>query len=274
MIPSIRFSRQLASFITVSLAAVLFLTGAVFAQNEYSDYSRDSNYILETGGEKVADAEVYFSQRFPSYLVLTNEFESPVVIVPRSQLVRSVNVMKIAKQDDGSIDLLGNPFLQNVGQFRMQGTNIEFDVAGKTYVFRAKPDLVGSVSVKDLEEYSAGYKTLADSYRPAGNVLNQIKASNKKMVVDVYFGSWCPFCQRYLPRLIRVDRDLGDAVPMTYYGLPKNISSDKRAKDNRIGGVPTAIIRIDGKEVGRIRSDEWRNPERALAEALGIKADS
>jgi len=50
--------------------------------------------------------------------------------------------------------------------------------------------------------------------------------------------------------------------------LPHEISEDVEAKRANIHGVPTGIVYIAGREIGRIEGGRWDSPETALRDLL------
>ena len=88
----------------------------------------------------------------------------------------------------------------------------------------------------------------------------------------VYFGSWCAFCGRYVPRILRLAEDLTKSkLSFDFYGLPRAVQSDERARRNGVNDVPTAVVSQNGTEIGRIRGDAWLAPEEAILRLLSGK---
>jgi thiol-disulfide isomerase/thioredoxin len=147
-----------------------------------------------------------------------------------------------------------------------------FTVDGTRYTLKDKPALLGLKIAKDLKEYADNYRTLAESYTPAADAIAKLEAEDREVLVRVYFGSWCPFCQRYLPRIVRVADELAGTrskVAIDFYGLPQDFSGDSTTRTMNIRSVPTGVVFIGGKEAGRIQSDQWQAPEKALVAILG-----
>ncbi|HVS14592.1 MAG TPA: thioredoxin family protein [Thermoanaerobaculia bacterium] len=230
----------------------------------------DENFILEVNGERDEGAEIYVQQRLPAYLVLPSQASSPVLLVPRSKQVQAVHIMKMTKRPDGYLDLAPDAVYASKGQFQIEGSDLVFEVDGKRYALKDKPALLGLMQADGLKEYAASYETLAGSYSPSTEALARLKAETRDVQVRVFFGSWCPFCQQYLPRMVRVADELeGSKVAIDFYGLPKDFSGDSTTRTMNIRAVPTGVVFIDGKEAGRIQSQEWQSPERSLVEILG-----
>lgn len=266
-----RFPRALA---VLGLgAALLFLPGAASLAQDTSmlnGFQSTHDYVLEIDGVVDAAAEIYFQQRLPGYLLLPSKHSTPMLLVPRTREVRAVHIMKISRQPTGSLDLAPDALWKSLGQFELDGADLKFAVDGKSFALRQKPPLLGVKQATDLEAYDKRYRELATSYEPAGDALRALGAEKRDVRVRVYFGSWCPFCQQYLPRMVRVVRELADSgVAIDFYGLPREFSQDEITRTMNIRAVPTGVVYVDGKEAGRIQGEAWRAPESALQKILG-----
>ncbi|HVS65057.1 MAG TPA: thioredoxin family protein [Thermoanaerobaculia bacterium] len=248
--------------------------GAASAQDPsvLKGFQPDENFILEVNGERDEGAEIYVQQRLPAYLVLPSKASSPVLLVPRTKQVQAVHIMKMTRRPDGFLDLAPDAVYASRGQFELEGTDLVFEIDGTRYTLKDKPALLGLKVAADLKEYADSYVTLAQSYTPSADALSKLEAEDREILVRVYFGSWCPFCQRYLPRMVRVADELAGSkskVAIDFYGFPQDFSQDSTARTMNIRSVPTGVVFIDGKEAGRIQSEEWQAPEKAVVEILG-----
>jgi thiol-disulfide isomerase/thioredoxin len=90
--------------------------------------------------------------------------------------------------------------------------------------------------------------------------------------VRVFFGSWCPVCKQRVPYLLAVEEALeGSRVAFEYLGLPLAPAAwkDPEVVRLKVTTVPTAIILVDGKAVGRLVNQDWSTPEVELARIVG-----
>jgi thiol-disulfide isomerase/thioredoxin len=254
------------------LAAALFSAGTapLFAQagSTLKGFEKVDDYVLEINGTVDPGAAIYFQRRVPAYLVLPASSNTPLLLIPRSRAVQSVSLMKVNSGPNGTLDLADDAVFARQGEFQIAGTEILWSSEGKQYRLRDRPPLLGLVASKGLKDYSDKYQIGAASYAPAADVLAALKKEGRDAHLRVYFGSWCPFCQRYLPKLVRVDEEISGSIQIDYYGLPKDMGSDEVAKQMKIKSVPTAVLFVDGKEKGRFEAEDWESPERGLARLL------
>jgi len=258
------------SVVLAALAIALLAVPTVSrAQGVPSDsvlrgFQPTGDYALLVDGIPVPKAEIYQNDKIPAILVLTSALSSPVLLTPRAGSVETVNIMKVAKQKDGSVDLLADAVLAPLGQFQMAGDNVKFAYEGRKVSLNPKPPLTGLHKGEELKVHSPEYARGASNYQPDGAAIAALKREPNPVTVRVFFGSWCPHCRQHVPSMLKVEDQLkGSKVKFEYFGLPRppDAWQDPEAKKQKVGGVPTGIVYMNGKEVGRITGTGWEAPE-------------
>lgn len=257
----------------LAIAAMLVVAASpALAQGDslLQGFKLSPDYMLTIDGAVDETAEVYVSQRIPAFLALSEKLSTPFLLIPRTQQVQTVHIMKVAKKDEETVDLLPGAVMGVEGSFSIVGQELHFSVGGHDVVLAEKPPLLGVKNAADLLTYSADYAHRAEAYTPATGAIAALKAETGDIRVRVFFGSWCPFCRQYVPRMVKVVEEIaGSAVKVDFYGLPHQMSTDPVSGQNGINSVPTGIVWVDGKEAGRIQGDQWRSPEESLVQILG-----
>jgi thiol-disulfide isomerase/thioredoxin len=258
--------------LAVTLAAVAFAvpTAAQGADAVLRDFQLTGDWVLEIAGKPAKNAEIYFSQRVPAFLIVAPDLASPTLLMPRERSANTVSFMKLAKRGS-AIDLLADAEVTPVGRLTPEGDVVRFNVDGKALVLKPRPHLLGSHDLAGMLGYSPEYRRKAEAYKPDAAALATLKAARQPVKVRVYFGTWCPFCSQHVPHLLRVAEELaGSRVSFEFYGMPQGqaFSSDPAAKRDDVHGVPTGIVYVGGKEVGRIEGGEWAKPEQTLREIV------
>lgn len=251
--------------------ALLCGAGAIAAQVPSDAVLRGfepiGDFTLWVGGKPV-NAEFYQADAVPATLILSSSLPSPVLLLPRQQSIETVHIMKVAKQKDGTIDLLADAMLEPQGQFKAVGDDVVFTVDGRQVQIKTKPPLIGAKNAAALRAYSPTYGRGAQAYRPNGQQIAALKKAAKPVKVRVFFGSWCPFCKQYLPYFLKVEEQLkGSKVQIEYFGLPRDLKHPEAQRLN-VHGVPVGIVYVGGREVGRITGDGWKAPEVTLAKIV------
>jgi thiol-disulfide isomerase/thioredoxin len=227
-----------------------------------------SDYVLEVAGKTVPNAEFYQNDR--GILILTSAFASPVLVVPRSGEVTTVNLMKVAKQKDGTMDLLADAELQSQGEIQVVDGDAKFTVEGKPVYLKMRPALLGPKQASDLKAYMPDYVRNASLYSPNAQAIAALKKQAKPATVRVYFGSWCPHCREHVPLMLKVEDQLKGSpskIKFEYFGLDRGLK-EPIVKQLGMQGVPTAIVYIDGRQAGRLTDADWDAPETGLVRIL------
>ncbi len=254
--------------LTAILAAIALPSSAQPAMEGFAPIDK---YVFVLDGEEQPGAEIYQSQAAGSFLVITSGLESPVLVAARSAAVSTVNLMKVDQQPNGNVNLLAGSTLEPLGKFTIAGDGIRFTVGDRPAELRNKPWLLGAQDLEGMRAYSAGYRRGADEYECSEPLLRQLREDGRPVEVKVFFGSWCPHCEQVLPRVLKVAEELeGSGVRLSFYGLPRGrgFSIDAEVKRFDIETVPTGVVLIDGREVGRISGSGWKIPELAIKNAI------
>lgn len=229
------------------------------------------DYILLVNGQADAKAQVFINRSLPAYLVLPSTL-SPILITPRAGSVETVQLLKVAKQKDGSVDLLADVDLKPQGKFTLAGERVDFTSEGRKLSLSPKPPLLGLRKAADLKAHTPDYVQSAKKYTPNAQSLAALKKQAAPVRVLVFFGSWCPHCKEVVPHLLRVEDELkGSKIQFDYRGIPRDFKDPEVSKLN-IREVPTAIIYVNGKEVGRLVRNDWNTPEVILSKVLSSAA--
>jgi thiol-disulfide isomerase/thioredoxin len=228
------------------------------------------DYVLMVNGKQDRGAEIYQNSNIPAYLILATALPSPVLLTPGQGKVETVNLMKVAKQKDGSVDLLADAMLAPQGKFQIQGETVAFASEGRQASLTPNPPLLGLKKNADLKEHNPEYARTARGYNPNPAKIAALKKEPQPVTVRVFFGSWCPHCRQHVPLLLKVEDQLGASkIHFEYYGLPKDFK-DPEVKRMGIKGVPTAVVYINGRETGRMEGQDWVTPEASLSKLLGV----
>lgn len=232
------------------------------------DFQPSEDFIVVVDGYPVPEAHVYRSSRVAAILILNAGLPEPVLVVPRSG-VETVSIMNLAKRPGGTIDILANATTTPQGPYQIDGENVSFTVGDKKVSLKPRPPLLGLHEGQDLRQYSPDYAHRASIYQPDPAMLKELRGEPQAVRVRIFFGSWCPHCREMVPHALKVEKQLaGSKIKFEYYGLPRGFGSEPEAKKYGINAVPTGIVYVGGKEVGRIEGNAWRKPEAALADIL------
>jgi thiol-disulfide isomerase/thioredoxin len=260
--------RATALLLLAAAAAPAARAQAVPSDSVLRGFLKTGDFVLLVDGKEDKGAEIYLNDRLPAYLILATALPSPVLLTPRGTSVETVNIMKVAKQKDGSVDLLADAALAPQGNFRLDGEKVVFSSEGHQASLSPRPPLLGLKTNADLKSYSPAYARSALAYNPNPAMIATLKKLKQPVMVRVYFGSWCPHCKQHVPMMLKVEDELaGSKIHFEYYGLPRDFN-DPVAKRLGIKGVPTALVYVNGLNSGRLEGNDWNVPEASLSKLL------
>jgi thiol-disulfide isomerase/thioredoxin len=229
------------------------------------DFQLTGDFVLVVDGQEQPKAEIYKSELVPALMVIADKLASPTLVLPRERSVQTVGFMKVLKRGDGYADVMADANLNPVGSFTLDGEDVVFSVDGESVRLKPRPYLIGLQGLHDMLDSNPDYRRKAAAYDPDSAAVAALEKTDKAVRVRIYFGSWCPFCKQYVPNALKVAEELqGSKVDFEFYGLPHAFNDEPAAKRDGVNGVPTGIVYVDGKEVGRITTNDWRAPEEAL----------
>ena len=262
---------MLLSIVTAAVAA------AALAQPAINGLQPTGRFVLEIGGQPAEGARIYQSSSPPAVLVVSNsaQMPDPVLLQVSSGAVQTVNLLQMAERPGGVIDLLPGAGLEPQPNFAIDGVDagleVRFAVNGVPAVLKPKPPLLGERDAAELLRHSPEYAVGAAAYQPSAAEMERLRSRESPATVRVFFGSWCSACSQLLPLVLKVEKELeGAPVRFEYYGLPqgKAFSEDPEAARFEITGVPTGVVLVNGREVGRLKGESWRSPERSIDRIL------
>ena len=242
------------------------------ADHVLRDFQRTGDYVLMVNGKQVP-AEIYLSQRAAAILVMSSAFLSPVLLTPGLGVAQTVNLMKVQKKPDGAIDLLADAVLTTQGALDIQDEEVRFKADGISAALVTTPPLLGPRRADEVTAHNPEYLPRAASYTPNPQAVAALKKEPRPVTVRIFYGSWCPHCREIVPHVIKLEQLLrGAKIHFEYFGLPPNFGKEQPAIQNNIKAVPTGIVYLGGKEIGRVADNAWTSPETALVAILGGKA--
>jgi thiol-disulfide isomerase/thioredoxin len=127
---------------------------------------------------------------------------------------------------------------------------------------------VGKQTLEAIIEHNPDYEIRINEYKPDAASVVYLSKYGRKTDILIYFGSWCPHCEAWVPRLVKsLQAASNAALQPRFVALPRNFASDADARSWGIQGVPTIIVLQEGNEVGRLVGP----PEAGTIEAALVK---
>ncbi len=259
------------AFVSIILLASMALPSALLGQEAdalFRDFEPFGELQASLDGEVLAGSEVLMAKRAGAYLVIAPQLEQAVLVNARTKGAEAIAKDKVRRNEGGTADVLADATFDSLGSFELAGDQVVVQLPDGKLTLGPKPSLLGLQTAEALIEHNPSYGFKAESYPPSADVIAQLKKEKRNVVVRVYFGSWCPTCSRMVPWIVKVGQELaGSSLEFQYYGLPRTMD-DPTAVAMDVHGVPTMVVMIDDKEIGRQGAEGLSVPEKAIAEIL------
>jgi len=234
-----------------------------------SELHRSGGYVLQVDGRADEGAR-FFEGEPPMQVVVLSGNGAGFVLDRPTQSVRRLMKNLALESAAGSMTLLpgaaGEPL---AGGYQTDGAGVRFSDSAHGYFVLPKPPLIGDVTAEKILAHSPEYRLAMDQYAPSQAALEQIRRCSPAARIEVFYGSWCPFCRRHVPRLLRaLELAKGSPLSVRLVALPKGFSQEKVATERGVQRVPTLIVYDGMREVGRLQGSDWERPEEALVRLL------
>ncbi len=217
------------------------------------------------------EARIYM-QRAPLQIVLISEaLPAPLLIEPSKKSAVPI-AEEAATIDPEDADALLVDASKTVGRsvsvvFSGQVTRIT--LGKKRLVIEDRDPLIGEFSVEQLRDSLPEFRRGLNLYEPGAGNMRLLERVEQDVEIHVFFGTWCPHCERLVPRLAKVLAQLETSkLTARYHLLPRRMSEDDTARQYGVGAVPTVILIADGKVLGRLEGRQLSRPETALTRVL------
>ena len=114
--------------------------------------------------------------------------------------------------------------------------------------------LMGRLREADILSISPEWQSEYDDYTPSREDLKAFATLPRGTTLDVYLGSWCDDSRRGVPRLLRILHDAPtNHMAVRLFGVDLTKTEPARLlRDVGLERVPTLVLRLEGREIGRI----------------------
>ncbi len=235
---------------------------------DFEYFVPNGDYVMEVDGQPAPQAEIWVSSKPVALLLRDPRLSQAIILRPGKTDVETM-ALEYLSANGMRLEVAKGHRTVKVGQFTVVAGSVSFRFDEHDVLLKLRPPLLGIHSSTDIHEFDAKWGERAEEYRPDAALIQKARSFAKPCKVIVYFGSWCPHCQAHVPFIMQVEDALkGSNIGFEYYGLPRRFGNDLQAQKYDIKLIPTAIVWVDGQEVGRIEEGDWDKPEAKLAQLL------
>ena len=232
------------------------------------DFVVDANGVTDRGWRIFARPE----QR-NKLLLISPPGDEYLLVSVSDKSVRPVDRSLTKMNPNGTLDVLAGAVSgTRIIPLDRSGAFTSFSLDGRTITFKPRPPLLGPHTVNDLVSDRPPFGEGIQKYEPEAAAVSFLRSYGKPTEIEVFFGSWCPVCEAWVPKFLKSVQQAGNSnIQYQLIGLARDYQEASRAKGIR--GLPTFIIRQGGIEVGRIvGAPDKGTVEGALADVLKAKS--
>jgi thiol-disulfide isomerase/thioredoxin len=262
-----RFSLRSAITLGVLLAGLSAARAEDRGLRPSYDFVIDINGVVDKGWKIMSPP-----QNKTRILLVSPLGDQAMLVSISDKSVRPVDRLMVKNNADGTTDVLaGGVSATRIIPLVASGAGASFVSDGRTFTLKVRPPLLGLHTVDDLVSDRPNFGEGIKSYQPEATAVSYLKSYDKPTEIEIFFGSWCPVCEAWVPKLVKSLQQAGNSkIQLNLIGLARDFSTDQNlAKAKGVRGLPTFIVRQNGIEVGRIvGAPESGTIEAALAGML------
>ncbi len=266
-----RWGRVIAALAALIAAPLAAAESADSPPTQPIEFLLTGHFQLRIHGEKDPDAKIYVATGQATVLVLSDRLRRPVLLTAREKTAQALEPEALTPDPKDSDRLVVDPS-RTLGQplvAKVSGGRLSFVAAGKRVIIEPADPWLGDATAEEILARLPEQRRAARVYTPRLGQMRLLARNERQLRMLVFLGSWCPHCERLIPRLIRVLEDLGDKAPeATFHLVPRSIVDDLTARQYGVEGVPTVILFEGDEEIARLTGDELKRPELSLARVL------
>lgn len=232
--------------------------------------SETGHFQLRFGDAVVEDAKIYRSEGVPRFLVESAAIEGPWLLVAGERVarrlppdaVREVDGLVATREVDATRG--GEP-----RDLKIAGRNVWFDTGAGVATLEPREPLIGEKSTDELFEFMPEYRRYAAGFTPGRGQMQILENVDAEIDVEVFFGTWCPHCEKLVPRVMRLSDELSNPkLRFHFHGLPTRFVDEPMARQFQVNAVPVLIVRKGGEVLQRFEGRDLLAPDKALVAAL------
>lgn len=222
-------------------------------------------YDLYVAGTEDPAARVFQSPDYQKLLVVPADGDFVYLLTLKSKTLEMQPRASVSLSAEGAV--LASDRGAPSGAFTQQAADLHFKSPLGDLRLAPEPPLVGALTLETLLARKPEYGALARQYTPNGAALSLIRADKRPLEILVFFGTWCSYCKKWLPRFIRTIQEAKNpGITVRYFGVDED-HSQPEAELTKYGirKTPTFVVLSGGTEIGRITEEPTKSMEQDLS---------
>ncbi len=223
-------------------------------------------YDVFLGTVEDEDARVLQSPDFQKLLILPGKGDAVWLLTLKTKEASAFARTDVTVNPDGGF-VSPSAVMKPVGAVTQKGAELSFSAGGSSVRLAPEPPLIGEIKLADLLKKKKDYAAAASQYRPNGAAISLLKSVQRPVEVVVFFGTWCHFCKKHLPRLVKsVEVAANPNITVRFVGINEDLTEPEALISKyAVSKTPTMIAWAGGGEIGRIVEEPTKSVEEDLA---------
>jgi len=249
-------------------------SGMPLQENLPRSWYRNYDYGIEVNGNLNPEVGLFQIVGEKLMLIYGPELDSGYVLSFTPKVVRPVPKSQVTSKGDLEVLVAQSAFDsgQPIPWMQDGPAAVIFYAGSDRYKILRVPPLEGTTNVEEIFKHNPIYKRGMEEYVPNSSSVAALKAVHQKATIEVWFGSWCPHCQRVVPRFMKAIQAAGNPnLDVTYHGVPREFGNYDPAVKKQVAALPTFIFLRNGKEFARMGGSSGVDVvEDEMARILGV----
>jgi thiol-disulfide isomerase/thioredoxin len=238
-------------------------SGAPVLENMPRSWYRNFDYGVEVDGALSDGAGLYQMVGKRLMLIFGPSLSEGDVLAFEPRVVRPVGSAEITAKNDLEVVLAEAAFAKAdpIPWMADGSTAVIFYADQKKYRIARVQPIVGETTAEEVFKHNPMYRRGMEEYSPDDEAVATLRRIGSKALIEVWFGTWCPHCQKVVPRFLKTLRAAGNPnLEAQLHAVPRRFTDYEPAAQRDIRGVPTLVFLRSGKEFGRIRGGGEEEP--------------
>jgi len=260
--------RLLAAVVLIAGGVALSLENASAAAAEEVPWDEAAGLNVSRDGAVDPGARIFDSPDYQRQLIVPGEGEDAYVVDLRKQSYAVLPASAVRYEDDLPVPDL-SAATPGAGILKDQD-EISFFAGDHEWKVQSDPPLVGPITNEQFTKAKPEYFYRAAKYTPDPTAVKALQSVSAETRIVVFFGTWCTYCKKWIPRLIGSLEQAGnDRLKMEYVGVSEDqLEPEDQLKLYHVNATPSVVVMRGGKEIGRIVEHPEVSMEADLARIL------
>jgi thiol-disulfide isomerase/thioredoxin len=226
-----------------------------------------TDYAATVRGPDASPVRVFTSPDYRKLLLVPEKGKTAYILLLKTSEAQSVPRQAITFEKNGA-RLDGGARKTALGSFTRKEANIDFRSGSLEIHVGPAATLTGETTLSEILEQKPGYRQKSAEYQPDAAAVAALRRWSRPAEIFVFFGTWCPVCGRRVPMFMKtIEAAANPNLRVRYIAIDEKYSNPADLiRSHSVHITPTFIVKVDGREIGRINKKPKTSLEKDLAD--------